>query len=555
MERSVLSLNGKLLVVEDSLVTTKINLQEKEVTPSNQPQTVSPDEGYLGLSSVVVNGDENLVPENIISGKTIFGVVGTSSGTSSGVNFSVVGSATQPISPSENTIWVETDVEISNWIIASIDQVPDEPIEGMVWIKDSSASAGEFNAIKENALQVYPAAAMQYIAGEWVTKILQIYQDGEWISTFTATINVFYPEGFVCRCTDGETTFIAPNTTGNYSFIIPNAGEWVVSCTGDKFIEPQIITIEEDGQVENVTIMYFPATITVTYPDSTITCTNGERSFTHSGGGTVVFDVDQAGDWSVSCANTEHATYLGNTTVTISTSGENKSVTITKFTATINVTCPSGMVTCTCNSTSYSQAGGGTIAFTVNKAGTWTVKAASSAGITETKTVTITTNEQIENLTLECIFYIIKDGVNVGNGEFNLHSGYYNSVEYVTDSGYYNGKALKIRGRGVTETTQTLATYSASLDLSQFKTVSIRGWVQDYFNHETYRVIIRNGSSEAAGVTFSQGEAALTPEPTVRTIDVSSIGYACTLHVTYSSWWGAENNYADLYIDQLMLIP
>ena len=52
-------------------------LQEKTVIPTNETQEVIPDEGIYGLSKVVVNGDDNLISENIIQGKIIFGVEGT----------------------------------------------------------------------------------------------------------------------------------------------------------------------------------------------------------------------------------------------------------------------------------------------------------------------------------------------------------------------------------------------------------------------------------------------------------------------------------------------
>lgn len=107
---------------------------------------------------------------------------GGSGGTS--LNFKVVGGLTQPANPQENTIWVSTDVKITDWTFSA--EAPEKPSEGSVWFLTGTSSEVSFNALKKNGLQIYPISAKQYIGGEWVEKSVKSYQGGawvEWIST------------------------------------------------------------------------------------------------------------------------------------------------------------------------------------------------------------------------------------------------------------------------------------------------------------------------------------------------------------------------------------
>jgi hypothetical protein len=102
------------------------------------------------------------------------------SGGGNPLNFKVVGGTSAPASPKENTIWVNTDKEITGWVFS-----PSQPAlltEGMVWLVTSASDEVEFNALKKNSIMVYPLYARQYISGALVNKIAKIYQGSEWKS-------------------------------------------------------------------------------------------------------------------------------------------------------------------------------------------------------------------------------------------------------------------------------------------------------------------------------------------------------------------------------------
>lgn len=76
------------------------------------------------------------------------------------------------------------------------------------------------------------------------------------IAFFTATINITYPAGSTCTCSDGATTLSAPDTSGTWACIVPNAGTWTVTSTSGTETDSKAVTITTDGQSTSVELSY-----------------------------------------------------------------------------------------------------------------------------------------------------------------------------------------------------------------------------------------------------------------------------------------------------------
>lgn len=137
------------------------------------------------------------------------------------LNFKVVGNL-QPTSPRENTIWLNTDQEITSWIFSAAE--PETPEEGMVWFSVGTSSPVEFNALKKNAIQVYPLSAKQYVDGAWVTVTAMSYQGGEWVSWIRIFENLNVNQWIV---TESEDRVEISNTDDGLLFTFVSGSSWV----------------------------------------------------------------------------------------------------------------------------------------------------------------------------------------------------------------------------------------------------------------------------------------------------------------------------------------
>ena len=123
------------------------------------------------------------------------------SGGGSAMNFKVVGGTTVPISPKENTIWINTATPITSYVFSATE--PGSAEHGMVWITTGKESVSAFNALKKNCIMVYPLFAKQYVSGAWVQVDAKIYQNG-WNDLLTEV--VFFGDGAINTDTFGSTT-------------------------------------------------------------------------------------------------------------------------------------------------------------------------------------------------------------------------------------------------------------------------------------------------------------------------------------------------------------
>ena len=109
------------------------------------------------------------------------------------INYSVIGSTTEPANPTENMIWINTDQEITDYVFSKNE--PKNPIEGMVWIVTGNNSSAPFYSLNMNGKEfdeVYPLSVKQMVSGNLVDKAAMIYQGDKWVDWIYYIINGSY---------------------------------------------------------------------------------------------------------------------------------------------------------------------------------------------------------------------------------------------------------------------------------------------------------------------------------------------------------------------------
>lgn len=175
------------------------------------------------------------------------------SGGSAGLKLKVVGGITQPTSPKENMVWVNTDTEISDWAFSSFE--PESPVEGMVWFQTGTTSSAAMNINKKNTVMLYPGGCSQYIDGAWVEKDAQTYLNGAWVDWRI----YFYNKGD--QCTDLTGGWLAKGVlteAGKGKAVTPqitqNADNMTIVFTGAQYAMGLIYTQNQIDLTEFKTI-------------------------------------------------------------------------------------------------------------------------------------------------------------------------------------------------------------------------------------------------------------------------------------------------------------
>lgn len=174
--------------LEAGTKTTTDYLDTKEATTygaKTTDQIIAARQYLVGAQTIKKVEQSGLSAENIVKGKTVtiksngsnlWNVTGTAE--PSDLNFKIVGGTTQPTNPTENTIWINTSLNITGWTFDN--SAPDYLTTGGCWITTGAAGSIKFSSSLKNNIYIYPKVCNQWDGSKFVKKAMSIYINGSW---------------------------------------------------------------------------------------------------------------------------------------------------------------------------------------------------------------------------------------------------------------------------------------------------------------------------------------------------------------------------------------
>lgn len=157
----------------------------------------------------------------------IYNMIG---GGGTGINLKVVGGTTQPTTPKENTVWVNTSAAINGYVVSAT--APSSPASGMVWIKTGSTAAAPIDIDKKNSIILYPNSCYQYINGAWAAKTAITFVNGAWKNWAIYLLENGADNTAVTGGWQGKAQYISADATGRVPTISFSSGKMVITQNG-----------------------------------------------------------------------------------------------------------------------------------------------------------------------------------------------------------------------------------------------------------------------------------------------------------------------------------
>lgn len=168
-------------------------------------------------------------------------------------------------------------------------------------------TTAEFKNLEAGTWEITSLSTTGQVSGK--KEVTIVLQYSSQTAYFAANIQVTYPAGSTCTCSKGEIVLNAPDTTGSHIFVVPEAGEWIVSSTDGELTDSESVIISSDGESKSITLEYFTATIVTTFPTdcTAVTCTKDSTVLSVPSGelskGAYTFNIPETGEWTLECTN------------------------------------------------------------------------------------------------------------------------------------------------------------------------------------------------------------------------------------------------------------